>query len=98
MEDRKQRLYEVSNCGRRKLHIYANDGNQAKRIYCREYGLTAGDYHTGIRALSARALNPDEEKAYLEQSDGDRATLTFIKGMLDIYVKAHRDSRDDMER
>ena len=34
---------------------------------------------------------PDEERAWLEEAKDNRALLTFIKGMLDIYVKVYED-------
>ena len=87
--DKPKFLYLVKNSSGCKLHIWAASSDQAKRAYCREYGIKASDYWCGVRSLTARKLKPEEVKAWEEDADAERATLVFIKGMLEISAKAY---------
>lgn len=87
--DKPKSLYLVSGPSGCKLHIWAASGDQAKRAYCREYGIKASDYWCGIRSLTARKLKPEEVKAWEEQAAAERATYLFIHGMLEIGAKAY---------
>lgn len=84
-----QKLYEVSRLGGRKLHIYAKDSTQAKRIYCKNWGIRFNDPWCGASTLSARALKPAEVEDWEAGAATERATYLFIKGMLDITAKAY---------
>lgn len=84
-----QKLYEVSQFSGRKLHIYAKDSTQAKRIYCKTWGIRFNDPWCGASTLSARALKPAEVEAWEADAATERATYHFIKGMLDITAKAY---------
>ena len=85
--DKPKSLYLVKNSSGRTLHVWAASGNQAKRIFCREYGIRPGDDWCGLPDLTARKLKPEEVKAWEAQAEADRATLVFIKGMLEIGAK-----------
>lgn len=87
--DKPKNLYLVESPGGRKLHVWAVSGDQAKRIYCREYGIKASDYWCGVRSMTARKLKPEEVKAWEEQAPTERATYLFIRGMLEITAKAY---------
>ena len=87
--DKPKSLYLVSSPSGRKLHVWAASGDQAKREYCREYGLRPSDYWCGVRSLTARKLKPEEVKAWEEQADAERATFLFVRGMLEIGAKAY---------
>ncbi len=87
MMDKPKSLYLVKNSSGRTLHVWAASGNQAKRIFCREYGIRPGDDWCGLPDLTARKLKPEEVKAWEAQAEADRATLVFIKGMLEIGAK-----------
>lgn len=89
MMDKPKALYLVKNSSGRALHIWATSGDQAKRAYCREYGIKASDYWCGVRSLTARKLKPEEVKAWEEDAEAERATLVFIRGMLEICAKAY---------
>lgn len=89
--DKPKSLYLVSSSSGRKLHVWAASGDQAKRAYCREYGLRPGDYWCGISSLTARKLKPEEVKAWEADADTERATCLFIHGMLEIGAKAYAD-------
>lgn len=67
----------------------AASSNQAKREFCREYGISPSDYWCGLSALTARRLKPEEVKAWEEQAEANRDTLIFIQGMLEIGAKSH---------
>lgn len=82
-------LYLVSSPSGRKLHIRANSSNQAKRIFCKEYGFRPSDSWCGVSSLSSHKLTPAEVKAWGAQEETNRTTAVFIKGMLDICAKAH---------
>ena len=87
--DKPKALYLVKNSSGRTLHVWAASGNQAKRIFCKEYGIRPGDYWCGMSTLTARKLDPEEVKAWEAQAGADRDTLVFIKGMLEIGAKAY---------
>lgn len=87
--DKPKNLYLVESPGGRKLHVWAVSGDQAKRIFCKEYGIRPGDYWCGVRSLTARKLKPEEVKAWEEQAPTERATYLFIRGMLEITAKAY---------
>lgn len=87
--DKPKNLYLVESPGGRKLHVWAASGDQAKRIFCKEYGVRPGDYWCGVRSLTARKLKPEEVKAWEEQAPTERATYLFIRGMLEITAKAY---------
>lgn len=87
--DKPKNLYLVESPGGRKLHVWATSGDQAKRIYCREYGIKASDYWCGVRSMTTRKLKPEEVKAWEEQAPTERATYLFIRGMLEITAKAY---------
>ena len=89
MMDKPKALYLVKNSSGRTLHVWAASGDQAKRAYCREYGIKASDYWCGVRSLTARKLKPEEVKAWEADADAERATLVFIRGMLEIGAKAY---------
>lgn len=82
-------LYLVKSSSGRAFHVWAASGNQAKRIFCKEYGIRPGDYWCGMSALTARKLTPEEVKAWEAQAEADRDTLVFIRGMLEIGAKAY---------
>lgn len=87
--DKPKNLYLVESPDGRKLHVWAVSGDQAKRIFCKEYGVRPGDYWCGVRSLTARKLKPEEVKAWEEQAPTERATYLFIRGMLEITAKAY---------
>lgn len=87
--DKPKNLYLVKGSSGRTLHVWAASGDQAKRIYCREYGIKASDYWCGLSTLTARKLKPEEVKAWEEQAPTERATYLFIRGMLEITAKAY---------
>lgn len=87
--DKPKNLYFVSSSSGRNLHVWAASGDQAKRAYCKEYGLRPGDYWCGVRSLTARKLKPEEVKAWEEGAAAERATYLFIRGMLEIGAKAY---------
>ena len=61
----------------------------AKREFCREYGISPGDYWCGLSDLTARRLKPEEIKAWEADAQTERDTLIFIQGMLEIGAKAY---------
>lgn len=87
--DKPKFLYIVQSSSGRTLHIWAASSNQAKREFCREYGISPGDYWCGLSDLTARRLKPEEVKAWEEQAEANRDTLIFIRGMLEIGAKAY---------
>ena len=87
--DKPKFLYLVKNSSGCKLHIWAASSDQAKRAYCREYGIKASDYWCGVRSLTARKLKPEEVKEWEAQAEADRDTLIFINGMLEIGAKVY---------
>lgn len=87
--DKPKNLYLVEGSSGRKLHVWAASDDQAKRTYCREYGIKASDYWCGIRSLTARKLKPEEVKAWEADAEAERATYLFIHGMLEIGAKAY---------
>ena len=89
MADKQKRLYHVACFNDKELHVYAGNSTQAKRVFCREYGLRGDDAWCGVSMLTARVLNPAEERAWLKQASIIRETYTLIGGMLDIYSKAY---------
>lgn len=87
--DKPKNLYLVESVGGCKLHVWAASSSQAKRTFCREYGIKASDYWCGVRSLTARKLKPEEVKTWEEQAPAERATYLFIRGMLEISAKAY---------
>ena len=87
--DKPKALYLVKNSSGCKLHIWAASSDQAKRIFCKEYGIRPSDYWCGLSALTARKLKPEEVKAWEKQAEAERDTLVFIRGMLEIGAKAY---------
>lgn len=87
--DKPKALYLVRSSSGRMFHIWAASGNQAKRAFCREYGISPSDYWCGLSDLTARRLKPEEVKAWEEQAEANRDTLIFIQGMLEIGAKAY---------
>lgn len=85
--DKLKALYLVKNSSGRTLHVWAASSNQAKRIYCKEYGIRPGDYWCGLSDLTARKLKPEEVKAWKAQAGDEYRTCIFIHGMLEIGVK-----------
>ena len=91
--DKPKFLYIVQSSSGRTLHIWAVSSNQAKREFCREYGISPSDYWCGLSALTARRLKLEEVKAWEEQAEANRDTLIFIQGMLEIGAKAYAERR-----
>ena len=87
--DKPTAIYLVTSPSGTRLHVNADSGDQAKRIYCREFGIKASDYYCGVRALTARKLKPKEVEAWEEQAPAMAATFQFIKGMMEITAKAY---------
>lgn len=87
--DKPKNLYLVESPSGRKLHAWAASSDQAKRIFCKEYGIRPGDYWCGVRSLTARKLKPEEVKAWEADAEAERATYLFIRGMLEITAKAY---------
>lgn len=86
--DKPKNLYLVKSSSGRALHVWVTSSNQAKRIFCKEYGIRPGDYWCGMSALTARKLTPEGVNAWEAQAEADRDTLIFIRGMLEIGAKA----------
>ena len=91
--DKPKFLYIVQSSSWRTLHIWAASSNQAKREFCREYGISPSDYWCGLSDLTARRLTLEEIKAWEEQAEANRDTLIFIQGMLEIGAKAYAERR-----
>ena len=89
MMDKPKFLYMVQSSSGRTLHIWAASSNQAKREFCREYGISPSDYWCGLSDLTARRLKPEEVKAWEADAQAERDTLIFIRGMLEIGAKAY---------
>ncbi len=89
MMDKPKALYLAKNSSGRALHVWAASSNQAKRIFCKEYGIRPGDYWCGLSTLTARKLKPEEVKAWEADAEAERDTLVFIRGMLEIGAKAY---------
>ena len=87
--DKPKFLYLVKNSSGRTLHIWAVSNNQAKRAFCKAFGISPSDYWCGLSALTARRLKPEEVKAWEEQAEANRDTMIFIQGMLEISAKAY---------
>ena len=87
--DKPKFLYIVQSSSGRTLHIWAASSNQAKREFCREYGISPSDYWCGLSDLTARRLKPEEVKAWEADAQAERDTLIFIRGMLEIGAKAY---------
>ena len=87
--DKPKFLYIVQSSSGRTLHVWAASSNQAKREFCREYGISPSDYWCGLSALTARRLKPEEVKEWEAQAEADRDTLIFINGMLEIGAKVY---------
>lgn len=87
--DKPKFLYIVQSSSGRTLHIWAASSNQAKREFCREYGISPSDYWCGLSDLTARRLKPEEVKAWEADAQTERDTLIFIQGMLEIGAKAY---------
>ena len=102
--EKEKALYLVKSSGGTELNIWAASGNQAKRLFCREYGIRPSDPWSGLSNLSARKLKPDVVRAWEEKVEMDRDTLTFIEGMFEIGIKALEEQRkqepasDDAEK
>ena len=93
MMDKPKFLYIVQSSSGRTLHIWAASSNQAKREFCREYGISPSDYWCGLSDLTARRLKPEEVKAWEADAQAERDTLIFIRGMLEIGAKAYAERR-----
>ena len=93
MMDKPKFLYIVQSSSGRTLNIWAASSNQAKREFCREYGISPSDYWCGLSDLTARRLTLEEIKAWEEQAEANRDTLIFIQGMLEIGAKAYAERR-----
>lgn len=91
--DKPKFLYMVQSSSGRTLHVWAASGNQAKREFCREYGISPSDYWCGLSDLTARRLKPEEVKAWEADAQAERDTLIFIRGMLEIGAKAYAERR-----
>ena len=91
--DKPKFLYIVQSSSGRTLHIWAASSNQAKREFCREYGISPSDYWCGLSDLTARRLKPEEVKAWEADAQAERDTLIFIRGMLEIGAKAYAERR-----
>ena len=91
--DKPKFLYIVQSSSGRTFHIWAASSNQAKREFCREYGISPSDYWCGLSDLTARRLTLEEIKAWEEQAEANRDTLIFIQGMLEIGAKAYAERR-----
>lgn len=87
--DKPKVLYLVKNSSGRVLHIWAASSDQAKRLFCKEYGIRSGDSWCGVSALTARKLKPEEVKAREAAAEAERDTLVFLRGMLEITAKAY---------
>lgn len=87
--DKPKFLYIVQSSSGRTLHVWAASSNQAKREFCREYGISPSDYWCGLSDLTARRLKPEEVKAWEADAQTERDTLIFIQGMLEIGAKAY---------
>jgi len=79
-------LYLVNSHGGSTMHIWASSSAQAKRIYCREKGISPSDYWCGMSTLNARKLKQEEIQKWEEEKE----TLIFIKGMMDIIIEANK--------
>lgn len=95
--DKPKNPYLVKSSSGRALHVWATSSNQAKRIFCKEYGIRPGDYWCGMSALTARKLTPEEVKAWETDAEAERDTLIFIRGMLEIGAKAYAEQKQDKE-
>lgn len=82
-------LYLVRNSSGRTLPVWAASNNQAKRAFCREYGISTSSYWHGLYDLTARKLKPEEVKAWEADAEARRDTLIFVLGMLEIGAKAY---------
>ena len=89
MSKNKQRLYLVCGGRGRRLYIYADNGTQAKRKFCTQYGIRQNDYWSGVSSCIARRLSADEERAWLVEAAGCGDVCRFIGGMLDICAMAY---------
>lgn len=87
--EKRTSLYIVKNSSGRTLHVWAASSNQAKRIFCKEYGIHPGDYWCGLSTLTARKLKPEEVKEWEANAEAERATYIFVHGMLEISAKAY---------
>lgn len=90
--DKPLKLYEVSRFNSSTAHFYAKDSGAAKRAYCKLYGLHFNDPWCGASTLSARAMKPAEAAEWEAQAESRHATYVFIKGMMELYTKAYKDS------
>ena len=92
-------LYLVQNASGHALHVWAVSGNQAKRMFCQEYGICPSDPWSGLSNLSARKLKPEEVKAWEANAESRRDTLIFIDGMLEIGAEAYAErKRQEQEK
>lgn len=91
--DKPKFLYRVQSSSGRTLYIWAVSSDQAKRAFCREYGISPSDYWCGLSNLTARRLKPEEVKTWEEQAEANRDTLIFIQGMLEISAKAYAERK-----
>ncbi|WP_050698693.1 hypothetical protein [Anaeromassilibacillus senegalensis] len=90
--ERTENLYLVTSYSDRKLHVWATSGGQAKRLYCREYGIRPSDAWCGVSSLTAHKLTPAEVAAWQGQTEMSRVTGAFITGMLDLHAKVYEDA------
>ena len=88
MNEKPKNLYLVQSGSGRRFYAWAASGDQAKRIFCREYGVRPSDGWLGVSALRARKLKPEEVKAWEERAEMNRDTAAFIEGMMGICVRA----------
>ena len=88
--DKPKNLYFVESPGGREMHVWASSGEQAKRAFCKQYGIKPNDWACGIPALHARKLKPAEVEAWERDEPSRRATLLFIRGMLEIESAAYQ--------
>jgi len=91
--DKPKALYRVKNSSGRTLHVWAASSDQAKRIFCKEYGIRPGDYWCGLPDLTARKVKQEEVKAWKAQAGDEYRTYLFISGMLEIGVKIREEQQ-----
>ena len=91
--DKPKFLYIVQSSSGRTLHVWAASSNQAKREFCREYGISPSDYWCGVSALTARRLSPEEVNGGAVQAVASRDALRVLQGMLEIGAKAYAERR-----
>lgn len=88
----KNNLYLVQSSSGRTLHIWAASKDQAKRIFCKEYGFLPSDSWCGVSNLTARKLKPEEVKAWEAGVQATRDTAIFLQGMMGICASRYKES------